>query len=98
MPMNEVNPFEKNPRRYQTGRKKDYLGNGHRVVSLISAVARQNLIDAWERRRSIVLECVHCGWVGNGRQIGAFRRYHGDRCKEKLPDPVGPTSTEGEKQ
>jgi hypothetical protein len=94
--MNEVNPFERNPRRYQNGNKPGYKGNGHGVVSLINPVHRQNLIDAWERRRSIVLECVHCGWIGNGRQIGAYRRYHGDRCKEKLPDPVGPL--EGEKQ
>lgn len=74
-----------------------YKGNGHNVVSLVSPIWRANCIAGWERRRSIVLTCKWCGWVGNGRQIGAYKRYHDERCKKRIPDPVGPESEpEGE--
>ena len=72
-----------------------YLGNGHTLVSLVSKVHRDAITAGWERRRSIVLTCKWCGWTGNGRQIGAYKRYHDDRCKMRVPDPV-PPELEGE--
>ena len=60
------------------------------VCSLVSQKARDALVIAWERRRAITLVCPHCGYTCNGRGIGCFTRYHGERCKHKLPEPIGP--------